>query len=76
MMNKFLRLTTSSQALFCSRRSTVALLTQAAAQQRLAFVTMRQFHAGHSHNHDHDDGKESHSDFKAKAKPTTPKTEE
>ena len=28
----------------------------------------RRFHAGHNHDHDHDDGKESHSDFQAKAK--------
>ncbi len=36
--------------------------------QRAAVMmqTPRRFHAGH--NHDHDDGKESHSDFQAKAK--------
>ena len=70
MMNKVMRASLLLGSVG-SRRMPTMMMAAATQQMRIVSYPSRDFHAGGPPGHTHeeeDDGKESHSDFKAKAK--------
>ena len=73
-MNKLMSRSGVIATMMSMTGSRAVVAAQAMRLYPLQSVAMRSFHAGHNHDHE-DDGKESHGDFKAKAK-KGPMTEE